>query len=178
MVARGDKQVYGVDHVETYAPVINLVSFRIMLTIAAVRDLDLKHWDVVAAFVNGRLSECVYMHQPSGFNDGSGCVCKLKSSLYGLCQSARPWYTCLDEILQQIQWKRLFSDYAVCVSPKGDEFIGAHVDDVSVAANKPTRKLFKQHLRQYLDVSNLGDLSIYVGLSITRDRPNKLLHLS
>lgn len=178
MVARGDKHVYGVDYEETYAPVIKLVSLRIMLTIAAVRDLDLKHWDVVAAFVNGRLSECVYMHQPSGVSDGSGRVCKLKSSLYGLCQPARAWYTRLDEIPQQIQWKRLFSDYAVWVSLKGADFIGAHVDDMSVAANKPTRKLVKQHLRQYLDVSNLGDLSIYVGVSITRDRPNKLLHLS
>lgn len=178
LVARGDRQVHGIDYEETYAPVIKLVSLRIMLTIAAIRDLDLKHWDIVAAFINGKLSELVYMQQPLGFNDGSGRVCLLKSSLYGLCQSARAWYMRLDEILQLINWKRLYSDYAIWISPTGDEFIGAHVDDMSVAANKVTRKLVKRHLRQFLNVSNLGDLSIYVGLTITRDRPRKLLYVS
>ena len=178
MVARGDRQVHGVDYEETYAPVIKLVSLRIMLTIAAVRDLDLKHWDIVAAFINGRLSEIVYMRQPQGFDDGSGRVCLLKSTLYGLCQSARAWYSRLDEILRIIHWKRLYSDYAIWVSPQGDEFIGAHVDDMAVAANKITRKLVKHHLRRFISISNLGDLSIYVGLTITRDRPNKLIYIS
>ena len=99
LVARGNHQIQGVDYEETYAPVIKLVSLRVMLTIAAVHDLDLKHWDIVAAFVNGRLSEILYMQQPHGFKDGSNRVCLLKSSLYGLCQSARAWYSRLDEIL-------------------------------------------------------------------------------
>ena len=43
LVARGNRQVYGIDYEETYAPIIKLVSLRIMLTIAAIRDLDLKH---------------------------------------------------------------------------------------------------------------------------------------
>ena len=38
--------------------------------------------------------------------------------------------------------------------------------------------MVKQHLRQFISISNLGDLSIYVGLTITRDRPNRLLYLS
>lgn len=153
LVARGDRQIYGVDYDETYAPVIKLVSLRIMLTIAAFRDLDLKHWDVVAAFVNGKLSEPVYMRQPAGFEDGTSKVCKLKSSLYGLCQSARAWYHRLDEVMCLLGWLRLHADYAIWVSPAGDEFVGAHVDDMAVAARKETRHALKRHLRQHLPLS-------------------------
>ena len=49
---------------------------------------------------------------------------------------------------------------------------------MSVAANKSTRKLVKKHLRRFVEVSNLGDLSIYVGLSISRDRQKRLLYIS
>ena len=178
LVARGDRQIYGVDYDETYAPVIKLVSLRIMLTIAAIRDLDLKHWDVVAAFVNGKLTEPVYMRQPAGFEDGTSRVCKLKSSLYGLCQSARAWYRRLDEVIGMLGWHRLHADYAIWVSPAGDEFVGAHVDDMAVAASKATRHTLKHHLRQHFQVTNLGDLHIYVGLTIERDRKSHTIYLS
>ena len=43
LVACGERQIYGVDYDKTYTPFINLVSLRIMLTIPAIQDLDLKH---------------------------------------------------------------------------------------------------------------------------------------
>ena len=89
LVARGDLQTKGIDYDETFAPVVKLVSLRMLLAYAAFHDLDLVHWDIVAAFLNGELKEEVYMRQPQGFEDGTGRVCKLTKSIYGLCQSAR-----------------------------------------------------------------------------------------
>lgn len=149
-----------------------------MLTIAAITNLDLKHWDIVAAFVNGHLSESVYMRQPIGFEDGTSRVCLLKSSLYSLCQSARAWYQRLDEILAQIGWKRLHSDYVIWTGPNKDEFVGAHVDDMAVAARKSTRSSLKRHFRKYLSVTNLRDLHLYVGLQISRNRDLNAIYLS
>ena len=107
IVAWGDRQIYGIDYDETYASVIKLVSLRIMLTVEAIRDLDLKHWYVVAAFIKGKLTEPVYMRQPASFEDGTSRVCKLKSSWYDLCQSARAWYGYLDEVMGLLSWHRL-----------------------------------------------------------------------
>ncbi|POM81854.1 putative transposable element [Phytophthora palmivora] len=58
-----------------------------------VRDRFYLHqMDVSTAFLNGRLSESIYIGQPTGFRSGSGkLVCKLKS-LYGLTQVPRIWY--------------------------------------------------------------------------------------
>lgn len=92
LVARGDQQVHGIDYDETHALVIKLVSLRIMLTITVIANQDLKNWDIVAASVNGQLSESVYMRQSIGFEAGTLKVCLLKRSLYGLCPYDRAWY--------------------------------------------------------------------------------------
>ena len=67
LVACGDLQREGEDYGETFAPIIKLVSLRMLLTLAAIFDVDLYYWDVVAAFLNGELEEEVYMKLPPGF---------------------------------------------------------------------------------------------------------------
>ena len=107
LVARGDLQSKGVDYDETFAPVVKLVSLRLLLTHAARMDLDIQHWDIIAAFLNGEITQDVYMKQPMGFEDGTARVCKLNKSIYGLCQSARAFYQKLDAVLKNMKWTRI-----------------------------------------------------------------------
>jgi hypothetical protein len=57
----------------------------------------------VIAFLNGALSDDVYMLQlPGCIVPGlEHLVCKLKRSLYGLRQSPRAWYSRIDIYLRQ-----------------------------------------------------------------------------
>ncbi|GKB12194.1 retrotransposon protein, putative, ty1-copia subclass [Tanacetum coccineum] len=65
----------------------------ILLAIAAFYDYEVWQMDVKTAFLNGHLSEDVYMVQPEGFVDPKhpNKVCKLQHSIYGLKQASRSW---------------------------------------------------------------------------------------
>jgi hypothetical protein len=56
-----------------------LKSVRILLAIAAYYDYQIWKMDVKTSFINGHLSEDVYMTQPEGFVDpkNTGKICKL-----------------------------------------------------------------------------------------------------
>ena len=85
LVAKGFRQVQGVDYDETFSPVVMLKSVRIMLAIAAYFDYEIWQMDVKMAFLNGNLTEDVYMIQPEGFVDPANAdkVCKLQKSFMG-----------------------------------------------------------------------------------------------
>lgn len=55
LVAKGYTQNYGEDYDEIFAPVVNPVTVRLLVTIAAARNLKVKHFDVKTAFLNENL---------------------------------------------------------------------------------------------------------------------------
>jgi hypothetical protein len=57
--------------------------------------------DVKSAFLNGYISEEVYVHHPPGFENSKlpEHVYKLKKSLYGMRQALRAWYERLSSFL-------------------------------------------------------------------------------
>ena len=78
LVAKGFRQIQGVDYDETFSPVAMLKSIRILLAIAAYYDYEIWQMDVKIAFRNGNIEEELYMVQPKGFVDPEGAskVCK------------------------------------------------------------------------------------------------------
>jgi hypothetical protein len=92
-VVKGFKQIHGMDYNETFSPVAMLKSVRILLAIAAYFDYEILQMDVKTTFLNGNLTEDVYMTQPKGFVDPkhAGKICKLQKSIYGLKQASQSW---------------------------------------------------------------------------------------
>lgn len=80
LVAKGCSQQYGIDYQETYSPVVRYTSIRYLMALAVKNDMNIDQMDAVTAFLQGDLSEDIYMQQPESFNDGSGRVCRLKKS--------------------------------------------------------------------------------------------------
>lgn len=63
------------------------------------------------------------------------------------------------------------------ISPCRKAFIGSHVDDFVVAATEEQQRILREYLDQHLTITDLGPLSIYVGITIERDRENRLIKL-
>lgn len=84
LVARGYDQQQGTDYFETFSPVVRHASIRLLLSFAVKEYKHVRTFDIKTAFLNGDLTEDIYMSQPQGYDDGSGKVCKLLKSLYGL----------------------------------------------------------------------------------------------
>ena len=83
---------YGIDYEETFAPIACISSVRVLLAVAAASKWDIFHMDVKNAFLNGDLSEEVYMQPPPGLSVESNKVCHLRCALYGFKQASRAWF--------------------------------------------------------------------------------------
>ena len=91
LVIKGYMQTECLDYFETYSPLTRINSIRMMLAIAAVRNLEVHQMDVITTFLNGELDEEIYMEQPECFSTlrKEKKVCKLVKSLYGLKQASK-----------------------------------------------------------------------------------------
>ena len=69
LVAQGFTQVEGLVFGETFAPVARLEAIRILLAYACSHNIKLFQMDVKSAFLNGKISELVFVEQPPGFED-------------------------------------------------------------------------------------------------------------
>src|ERR1044072_5581306 len=61
---QGYSQQEGIDYTETFAPVARLEAIRLLISFSINHDIILYQMDVKSAFLNGYISEEVYVHQP------------------------------------------------------------------------------------------------------------------
>jgi hypothetical protein len=83
--ARWAARGYGEVSDNIYASVLPAITLRILLVYAAANRLDIRHIDVVAAFLYSKLDTEVFMEQPHGMEVPGNMVCRLKKAIYGLC---------------------------------------------------------------------------------------------
>ena len=88
---KGYKQTKGLDYFDTYSPVTRINSIRVVLAIAALRNLEVHQKDVKTTFLNGDLDEEIYMEQLEGFSTSGKekKVCKLVKSLYRIKKNTK-----------------------------------------------------------------------------------------
>jgi hypothetical protein len=105
LCAHGGMQTWGQNYWETYAPVVNWASVRILLAIAKIHRLPSRSIDFVLAFPQADLEVPVYMELPLGFDAPDNenrkfYVLRLNKSLYGLKQAGYNWFAKLSNGLE------------------------------------------------------------------------------
>ena len=175
-VAQGYSQRRGVDFEATYSPVLGMVALRVLMTIAAVFGLQMLHFDVNNAFLNGPLHHKIYMTPPAGYEDPEhpDWVWELVMALYGLKQAGREWNWVLDEWLCKVMgFNRSVIDSCLYWRdmPDGSRlYVGVFVDDIAAVGTRESTQWFADGLLKRFKAKNLGDMKLFLGLEIVRDR--------
>lgn len=176
LVARGFTQEYGVDYLETFSPVVRFTSVRTLLAIAAQERLILKQFDIKTAFLYGELQEDIFMEQPEGYSDGSGRVCKLVKSLYGLKQSSRCWNQKFSKFLNDFGLVPSKVDPCVFIQETdGDKIMLAiYIDDGLLAASN--QKLIETLINYLMEIFEIkvGEPDCYLGMEIEQQQDGSL----
>lgn len=182
--ARGFQQLEGIDHFETFAPVVKFISIGMILSTAAVEDIHLHQMDVKTALLNGDPYEEVFTEQPEGYvlNEKEHCVRSLKKALYKLKQASRQWYFKIYSIF--VNELRLTSNEADNFVYTGRMFgfviiTALYVDDLLLACSDKTTMVFvKERLEAKFEMKDLHEAKVVLGLGIHRNRQQKDIFLT
>ena len=164
LVARGFKQIKGLDFDETFAPVINQHSIHLLFWLAIHKGYNIHQMDVNTAFLYGTLEEDIYVKQPPGFIVEGDQVWKLRKSLYGLKQSPRIWNKNLKDYLISIGFKTSRVDDCIFISK--DALIGLYVDDLIICGNDEKINWIKDCLNRKYDMKDLGKLKHFLKIKV------------
>lgn len=174
LIAKGYTQMYGIDYLETFAPVAKMSTMRVLLSSAVNFRWNLQQFDVKNAFLHGDLEEEVYMEVPRGFESKEGMVCKLKKALYGLKQSPRAWFGRLTKVMIAAGYKRSQGDHTLFIRHSdsgGVKTLLVYVDGMIVIGND-TREMqeLKQQLLKEFDIKELGRLKYFLGIEVAHSK--------
>jgi hypothetical protein len=178
LVAQGFSQQEGIDYQETFSPVVNMNSVRMVLAISLQLDLELSQMDVCTAYLHGELDEEIYMRPPPGWIEMGKCksdeVLLLKKGLYGLKQAGRLWHQRLHKLLLSLDLKPMISDpccYQMSKNGKLIFILMIYVDDITIATkDNSLRAKVKQELERNFEMKDLGELNYFLGMKITRTK--------
>ena len=182
LVGRGFTQVYGVDFMETYAPVAKLQSLRILLALGAVEDYEIDQMDVVTAFLIPDLPEVIYMEQPEGFEKhskgGKKQYCRVRKGLYGFKQSAFLWNKRWTKHMKKLGFYQCKSDPCVFIDRVTGVILAIYVDDSWIMGKREEVDKVKRELQAEFEMKDLGPLEYFLGMSVSRDRKRRTITLS
>ena len=132
LVACGYSQVAGVDFQEIFSPVVNDITFRILLIYLMMYEKSSLIFDVETAFLLGDLDEEIYMDCPKGMDHEDDECLLLKKTIYGLVQSARQYFKKFSDVLvTKMGFRQCASDPCMFMreNKNGVVIILCYVDD-------------------------------------------------
>lgn len=169
LVAKGFTQIPGQDFNYTFAPVARWDSIRSILTLAATKGWTVRHIDIKTAFLNGPLTEEIYMKKPEILGRG---YWRLKKGLYGLKQAGRSWYLEFNQWYESLGFRRCESDWSVHIRTNGDQrsVSATSVDDILLASSSQAESdLVTQELGRIFELTDNGPVDWLLGCKVTRD---------
>jgi hypothetical protein len=176
LVARGFSQIPDLDFHVTHCAIAKYSTLHALLAIAAREDMELHQVDIVGAYLQGDLDKEIYMTSPAGLNilGKKGWCLRLHKPLYSLKQAGRQWKKKLDETMAHLCFVKSNRDECLYVLHEKGQVILlvlVYVNDAVVASKQLKRiEEFKQQLREFFPIKDLGELHHILGIQVTHNR--------
>ena len=173
LVAMDFTQEYGIDYEETFAQVARLSFVMTLISISEARKWPLLQMDVKNAFLNGELSEEVYMKLPPGYSHPPGFphrVCRLQRALYGLKQAPRVWFAKFNSTISQHGFSGNSFDTALFLrlSDYGITILLLYADDMIITGDDMQGiQDLKHFLGRQFEMKDLGPLNYFLCLEVS-----------
>ena len=163
--------MHGIDFDQTYASVVKSYSYKVLLVLAMQLGWSVDHMEFVTAFLNGCIDgHDVFVEQPLAYEVGINLVCKLLKALHGLKQPLRIWYQVLNDFFYINGFIRTEADRSIFVCWSKHLIIGVYVNDFLVVGESQKEiDVLKKALTIRFKMTNLGPVTHYLGLCMTRD---------
>ncbi|GJW58443.1 ribonuclease H-like domain-containing protein [Tanacetum coccineum] len=152
---------------------LNWYKARLVANDRISRQWPIHQLDVKNAFLHGRLTETVYMHQPLGFTDSAhfDYVCLLQMSLYGLKQAPRAWFQRFFSYVIRAGFYHSKTDSSLFIFHKGPNttYLLLYVDDIILTASSTSllqRMISLLHAE--FAMTDLDPLNYFLGISAMR----------
>jgi hypothetical protein len=174
--ARGFEQIEGVDYFETFAPVVQWMTVRLILIMTILLNLENKQIDYTAAFLQAPLDHDVYVEMPKLF-EADGKVWMLKRAIYGLKDAPRAYFLHTKDKLEDLNFRQSDADPCLFISPTVICLI--YVDDALFVYKSPEEVniLTKKMKEIGMLFEEESDVAGYLGVLLDRDPENNTITL-
>lgn len=181
LVAQGFGQRPGIDVNETFAPVARMSTVRAIIALASAQSLIVEQFDFDTAFLNGKMTEDVYIKVPAGYpgKHGPGDVLKLIGSMYGTKQAPREWHRAIDTLMSKRGFQRSASDICLYTKVVNGKLviIVLYVDDGIIAASSAeVIKAELDALHAIYKLKRLGLLTLFLSLEVDHRAAGIFIH--
>ncbi|CAI7773463.1 unnamed protein product [Closterium sp. NIES-53] len=168
----------------TFSPTPKMTTLWVLLHVTAQRDYKLHSLDFSTAFLQGSLHEEIWLRRPPGFTKSfpPGTQWSLRRPVYGLRQAPREWHNTLRTTLAALGFAPSTADPSLFLrtdTTLPPFYVLVYLDDL-VFATADTEALahVKSELQKRHTCTDLGELTSYLGLRITRDRAQRTITLT
>ncbi|ETP08782.1 hypothetical protein F441_15296 [Phytophthora nicotianae CJ01A1] len=147
-------RIFGVDFFETYSPVANMNSIRVVLAVVVAKAYVTEQLDADTAFL------------------------QLDKAIYGLKQAASAWHKTIHRVFMKIGFRSCGADECVYVKANQGSlvYVCLYVDDMIIAARtREETQDVKTALKNAFKMKELGEAKFILGMEINHDYSSKTL---
>jgi hypothetical protein len=177
IVSLGYMQIPGVDYTESFSPVGNDTSVRIVIGLSLFNDdWVLEIIDVEAAFLEGDMEKTMYIEWPAGMvhlgfiteEEEENCCIEQLKSMYGNSDAALIYFRLFKKhLIEVMEMKQSLADPCVFFKITEDKVVlvaVCHVDDNAIAGTPHWIKWFKEGVKKRFGITELGLLKKHLGV--------------